>query len=254
MIRGKISTIINNRLDNNGYFKYNDFKIELTPGNYGNKVKITYDYDNQYFIEITIPDEKETFRREEKSTNSIGFGVTTKIIEYMDYSIEGIMCPGNLSYKEKIKNRGIDGIGSAIVDWLDNLWSDIMAAPQNRIFKEQKDEIERIKEKVSEMPDEYFTVEEANDLKERLSKLEEQLASKLTVEETNENAEKQIKLLKKEIQTLKETLPALKKAGWFKSFTTKMMTWLADPANQKLLKAGKDLVAGMLPESKGTQE
>jgi len=161
------------------------------------------------------------------------------------------MCPGQLALTEKFKYEKTVGIGLAIRDWLTNLWEDITIAPENRIFLAQKEEIEKIKERVSGLPDEYFSAEEGNELKLRLEKLESQLTERLTTENPDKvEAEKQIEKLHEEIEILKQTIYSIKKSGWFKSFVTKTMTWLADPSNQKLLHAGKEIITNMLPEGK----
>lgn len=247
MVRAKIIKLINSRLEGK-YFNFSDFEIDKTDTGYRTVLKITYEYDTQYFIEIRIPYEKSTFTRQE--TSLLGQG--TKTIEVFDYEIEGRMCPGKLSYKEDFKNRGSNGIAEALDVWLDNLWEDLTITPENRVFLAQREELEMLKERVEGIPDEYFTAEEGNDLRERLEKIESQLADKVTLEQPDKvEAQKQMEKLHSEIEILKQTIHSLKKRGWFKSFITKTMTWLSNPSNQKLLKAGKEILTNMLPESTG---
>lgn len=249
MIRAKISKIISSKLDSNKYFNFNDFQIEIGDPRYkATTLKITYEYDAQYFIEVNVPSEKSQLSKQETTSNFVGQS-TTKTIQYFEYQIEGKMCPGQLSYTEAFKYEGVDGIAKAIGAWLTNLWEDITITPENRIFISQKEEIEKIKEKVNGLPDEYFSAEEGNELKNRLEKLESQLSEKLSIDNPDKvEADKQIEKLHQEIEILKQTIYSLKKSGWFKSFVTKTMTWLADPSNQKLLKSGKELITKMLPE------
>lgn len=249
MIRAKISKIVSTQLDSNQYFKFNDFQISIGDLKYnGVSLKVTYEYDPQYFIEINVPSEKSDLSRKETTSNIVGQS-TTKTIQYLEYQIEGKMCPGQLSYLEAFKYEGVTGISQAIWTWLDNLWEDITITPENRIFMAQRDEIEKIKEKVNGLPDEYFSAEEGNELRNRLEKLESQLTEKLSVDNPDKaEADKQVEKLHQEIEILKQTIHSLKKSGWFKSFVTKTMTWLADPSNQKLLKSGKELITNMLPE------
>ena len=251
MIRAKISKLISTKLDSNKYFNFNDFQIEIGDFKYkSTKLKITYEYDSQYFIEIDIPSEKSTLSRQETTSNIVGPS-TTKTVEYLEYKIEGKMCPGQLSYSEAFKYEGVDGINKALGIWLNNLWEDLTITPENRIFMAQKEEIEKIKEKVNGLPDEYFSAEEGNELKIRLEKLETQLTDQLTAGNPDKvAADKQIEKLHQEIEILKQTIHSIKKNGWFKSFVTKTMTWLADPNNQKLLNAGKEMITNMLPEGK----
>ncbi len=156
MIRAKIRQLINTQLDSNKYFNYNDFQIEIEDTAYRSTlVKIIYEYDIQYYIEIKVPSEKTTLTKERKTTNIIGQS-TTEDVKYSEYQIEGKMCPGQLSYTEDFKNEGVNGIKKALDLWLDHLWEDLTITPENRVFNAQKNEIEKIKEKVKDMPDEFF--------------------------------------------------------------------------------------------------
>jgi len=248
MLRPKITQLINSILEESEYFNYNDFQIEIGKPGYSTTVKIVYEYDNQYFIDFRVPSQKSSFTQQETTSNLLGAS-TTKSKEYRNYKIEGKMRPGELSYEEDFSNEGIDGISKALNEWLDNLWEDLTLSPQNRAFLSHKEEIEKIKQQVNGIPDEYFTVEEANEIKDRLKNIEDQLAEKLNAENPDkEESQNQIDKLHNEIEILKETIFSLNKAGWFKSFLTKTFTWLTDPNNQKLLKAGKDIVINMLPE------
>ncbi|MEJ0029050.1 MAG: hypothetical protein WDO15_01175 [Bacteroidota bacterium] len=245
MVRAKITKLINSRLEGK-YFHFNDFHIKVDDSGYRTVIKIIYEYDAQYELEIIIPNQKSTFTRQE--TNALGVG--TRTVEVFDYEIEGKMCPGKLAFREEFKNRGASGINEALDLWLINLWEDITISPENRIFLAQKEEIEKLKERIGEMPDEYFTVEEGNNIRERLEKIESQLADKLINEVPDETeSKKQIEKLHQEIEILKQTIHSLKKSGWFKSFVTKTMSWLSNPSNQKLLKAGKEILTKMLPEN-----
>ncbi|MBN9483724.1 MAG: hypothetical protein BGO70_08970 [Bacteroidetes bacterium 43-93] len=248
MLRPKINSKIYSVLNSSTYFKASDFKIEIEE-QYGDAVvTITYEYEEKYNIELRIPNSKTEKSRKETSQNAFG-QQTTKTIEYTVYEIKGKMSPGILAHSEDFINEGENGIACAINAWLKNLWEDITIAPELRQFNSQQEEIEKIKERVNGMPNEYFTVEEGEELKSRLDKLESQLTEKLNTENPDaSDAEKQINKLHSEIEVLKQTIFSLKKPGWFKSFITKTMTWLSNPTNQKLLKAGKDLVVTMLPE------
>ena len=248
MLRAKTNQLISKTLDEHKYFNFNDFEIS-TPRKNANSTEllIKYEYDPQYHIEISIPNDKTSFTRQETNV----FNNKTSHTEYFNYKIEGKMSPGQLAINESFKFEGENGIAKAINLWLNNLWEELTITPELRAFNSQKEEIEKIKAQVENIPDEFFSAEEGKELKERLDKLEKQLADKLAVEVPDaKDAKQQIDSLHHEIETLKQTIPVLKKKGWFKSFITKTMTWLSDPKNQKLLKAGKDLVTTMLPEGK----
>jgi polyhydroxyalkanoate synthesis regulator phasin len=247
MLRAKVNQLINRTLDTHKYFNFNDFEIS-TPSktHYSAQLLIRYEYDQQYYIEINIPNEKSSFTKPETNFN----GKTTHV-EYLNYKIDGKMSPGQLSISEAFKYEGENSIAKAINLWLNNLWEELTITPEIRVFNAQKEEIEKIKSQVENIPDEYFSADEGKELKERLDKLEKQLADKLAAEVPDiKESKEQIDKLHHEIETLKQTIPVLKKSGWFKSLITKTMTWLSDPKNQKLLKAGKDLVNTMLPEAK----
>ncbi|MBN8672374.1 MAG: hypothetical protein J0L80_16940 [Chitinophagales bacterium] len=251
MLRHKIKNLVYSILSSNTNFNISDFKITTESKYSSTQLKIVYEYDEQYYVNVTIPEGLTEKERQETthSVRMIGMAEQTKTVKYSVYEIDVTMCPGILSYSENIKYEGQDGITKAISKWLVNLWEDLTISPQLRAIKVQTEEIEKIKEKVVNVPDEYFTVEQGEEIKSRLDKLEEQLAKVLLDElPDDKTANTQIEKLHNEIEVLKQTIHSLKKPGWFKSFITKTMTWLSNPTNQKLLKAGKSLVITMLPE------
>ncbi|MGK0285230.1 MAG: polyhydroxyalkanoate synthesis regulator phasin [Salibacteraceae bacterium] len=84
----------------------------------------------------------------------------------------------------------------------------------------------------------YFTATETDDLKERLTKVEEQLADELKQALTDKiKLKAELKELKEEFNTLKQTIPNLTKANWAKSMISKIYIWSSKKENQKLIAA-----------------
>ena len=175
-------------------------------------------------------------------------GVTRE--DYLDYKIEGKICPGELAFIEEIEEKGKNGIALLIDRWLYNLWDELLTSPVNREFSKQKQEIEELKRKYENPSEEYFSSEEVISMKARLEKLEKDFSEKIRQEiHDQKEVDQKIQDFHKEIEVLKATVSALNKKGWSKSFATKIFTWFSKPENQKLLKAGKDLITSMLPET-----
>lgn len=214
-----------------------DFTIEQFDG----VLKITYNYNPEYFIEFNFTSQEEEYtEREEKKE----FGITSTIKEVTKkkHRLEGSMAPGILATTEEFEFYGTRSIYTQINTWIVNLWEDLSANPLMREFTSHKKDLDDYLkpfkfEKITN-GDQYFTPKETDDLKERLIKVEEQLADVLKQALTDKTKLKaELKELKEEFNTLKLTIPNLTRANWAKSVISKFYIWSSKKENQKLIAA-----------------
>lgn len=237
MIRPKIKEMILSTLGK-GYFEVQDFDIQYLPQKKDLssrvEIKIQYQYDPQYFIQLSLPYEKSSTTRQENFLSAI------RNVEHKVYKIQAIMCPGELMNQEKTEYEGVEGLAQAIAFWQKNLWQDLMAAPQMRLLNQHSEEIERLKNQIQDTPNEYFTVEEGERLKIRLDQVKEQITSHYNTQEKEiKEIKEQLNQLHQEFETLKKMIYSLDKGKWYKSAFTKLMNWSSKKENQeRLIKAG----------------
>ena len=117
------------------------------------------------------------------------------------------------------------------------------------MIESKQTQIDEIVQRFDAMDDSYFTKEDALDLKIKLDKLENELnAEILKNTKTKKEQEVEIEKLHTDIDTLKETIHSLKKKGWLKSFTNKVVKWTMNSDNRKLLGDGIQVIRGFLPD------
>ncbi|CAM3726575.1 hypothetical protein [Aquirufa aurantiipilula] len=232
MIRARIIKNVNDILDKHQYFDSNDFVITTKKEYSGTELKIVYNLDNRYELSIRVPDEAK---------------------EDGSYEFSGTLSPGPLSFQEKIKFNKESVLYTKITLWMDCIWSELCSDPVVKEIDKQREDINKILETLSDVPDEYFSKEEVSTLTERLNKLEEELKSQIEHNTKNKkDLEKQIEDLIGDIENLKVTLNSTKKAGWRKNFVTKVYKWVKDPNNRKIIGDGFEIAKGLLPnEYKG---
>lgn len=235
MLREHLKNEIIQVIEKSTGFNANDFNITAQKrGNTGVELELRYRYEQNFFLKVVIPNEKTTVR--EGSTNT-------------NYFIQGSMCPGEMSYIENVSFWGKDALLTQIKSWLTYLKSDLISAPINRILVQQKQEIERLEKAIKNFPDEYFSIDEAEEYKEKLDSLEELFVEHLKNQVEDENKLKeQIEKINNDIDMLKQTILSLKKQGWVSAFIVKITTWMSNPDNKKLVKAGSTIIKGLLPD------
>ena len=100
------------------------------------------------------------------------------------------------------------------------------------------------------LPNEYFTREEAEKLKAKLADLEAALTdNQRKNNEDKAQMENAISSIHLDIQVLTENVGGLTKQGWFKSYLARALNWTKDPSNRKLLKDGGSPAVGLLKEA-----
>lgn len=244
MIRQIILIQIKKTIDSDEHFSSSDFKFL---SDY-NQLKIIYEYDDSYALQIEIP--REISKLKETQTETSIFGTKHKDYSYEEYEFSGIMKPGEISLEEKIKFEGQNNIYTYLKIWLANLWKEITIQPELRKMEQVQEELEEIRSKFDNLSEDFFTKEEADSLKDRLDILERNFKEKLEIE----IADKELLIqtlgdLHKELEKLKGQTTFLNKKSWFKSFGIKLFSWITKEENRKFLKDTKEIIKPLLPES-----
>lgn len=157
------------------------------------------------------------------------------------------LSPGELSSTESISAIGDNGLISAFSNWLGNLRNELDAVPTFAQIEQQQQEIAEILKQVENLPDEYFTREEAEQLRLKVDELEKMIQRNIQDSAKDEESVKaQISTIKRDFETLKSQIPTLTKKGWSGSFMVRYHNWTKNFGNQNLLKSGVQTVKGLL--------
>ena len=246
MLRKTILIEIKRTIDNDKHFSSSDFSFS---SDY-NTLKISYEYDNNYVLQIDVPREISQLRKTEKETSVFGMTTKHKEYEYEEYEFNGMMRPGEVASEEKIKFEGQDKLYKYIKTWLANLWAEITIQPELRKIEKVEEELQNIKSKFDNLSEDFFTKEEAESLRERLDTLERNFKEKLEIEiQDKELLIQTLDELHKELEKLKGQTTILNKKNWFKSFGVKIFSWITKEESRKFLKDTKDFIKPLLPDS-----
>lgn len=240
MIRAQLINEIESALSVDPRFKANDFIVET--GKTIEKVRdetvelakllIRYRYNNQYQLALTIPRQR-----------------TTKDYGGSSYRITGTMSPGGLGLSETLATENKDGIFQVLREWLQNLKSELDATPERRDLAQQRERLEELFSTVSDLPDEYFSKEEARSMEDKLNSLEERMKNSLAENvRSQEELEKKLRSLEADFEALRKGLDVLKKPSWAKAAMVRTFEWLKDPQNRKLLKSGAEVARDLLTD------
>lgn len=233
MIRDKILIDLTATLDKHSKFDNSLFTLDTKWTINGVILKIVYKLEVKYYFEVTIPNSIDP---EAKSLMG-------------KYHFNGIVCPGPVSLKEQIVFHNLSDLYNSVFRWLDCIWEELSANPIVKELEKQKDDINKIFEKIGKIPDEPFTKEEVEKLKERLDGLQKQYEDSFEQIYTEKNILKEkLEELKRDVDALKTTASVLKKAGWIKTYLGKVYKWGKDEQNRKLLKDIVETTKLLLPQ------
>jgi len=129
--------------------------------------------------------------------------------------------PGaHMATSEKYVYDDFDGVLSSIRVWARRIEEDFRSRASSN--EELNNFVDSLKQKINEVPDDssYFSNEEAEELKNKLSELEN-----IILEQANklEDSEKQIKIFKKELNSIKEDVLKFPKGVWYKVSGNKLI-------------------------------
>ncbi len=226
MIRTHYLTQINDMIRNEKRFKEADFTVSFKPERSTYLLEITYCYEPQYkFVAAMALDEEPV----------------TEI--YMTI----IASPGSVFKKERYDQIHSSKLSDHIKAWLSRLSNELASIPVQRQIEEQRQEIQQILTQLDDLPNEYFSKQEADVLRSRLDALEASLTDNLKETATNQRElQIKVKAITDDVNGLKENINVLNKRGWAKSLVTRTFEWAKDPANSNLLKSGVEVAKRLL--------
>lgn len=246
MVREKFIRLINDTIDKNPKFSFADFTVEqkkTTIRGVQTIVKIQYNYNENYSLNINIPTNRTSFKKNDYSNEKI-----------LDYEIECEYSPGDIEMNEKINVRGTNGVLNHLSYWLNLVWDELMAIPINREFNNLKDSVDQLFGEMKKVSNESFTQSEREDFESKLDELEKRFAENIKSQELEkQELESKLKTLHSEIDGLKKTLKVFNKKNWFKSFGAKILSWGAKPENQKMISDGAKIVKGFIGNGESSE-
>jgi len=118
------------------------------------------------------------------------------------------------------------GLVSEISDWLNRVYDDVLTAPAIRHFQEHANAIDKLKERISQLPDDPLSKEDIATFKDALEKLKAELLVQIQKETTDkEELKKRVEILTNDISFLKSTLDTMTKKTWSELLVTRFQKW-----------------------------
>ena len=239
-LRPNILNEINKTLNNTRtHINALDFTLTQLDG----KLTIKYNFKEGTYIEFNYTNKEQDYvvSKEKSRTTNIMNSTTIEHTE-RDYIINGAMAPGKLTNQEDFTIYGINTIARQTESWIINLWEDISADPIvrsiNQQYKEMDDFLKQFHFDNIEKGNEYYTKEETEDIKQKLESIQEQFAQELKESiQDKEQLKVELRELKKEFETFKQTIPNLTRKNWAKATISKLFIWGSKKENQRLIKA-----------------
>lgn len=243
MIRNDLIKEIHQTVETGGFFKANDFLVEHEAQKDGsNTLVVRYKFEDIFFFKATIPTRRTQIEPEDRYQSAKQVHV-----------IEARMSPGDLAHVEILTLHDRAGLLSGIGVWVRNLRNELQALPLNRAVAQQERQIAEMARNFERLPDEYFSLEQAEQLRRKLQELEQQLKSNIeSSTSAKEDLKKRLDALEKDFAELSNQIEALKAKKWFGSFLVRFANWTRDPENRKVLSAGVEVARALLPD--GTPE
>lgn len=237
MIRNHFLQRLSEKLGSRSFFSPEDFEI-ANEGGQGrdtlSKLTIRYRFDERFRFVAVVHSAKG-----DPDNYSSRIPVN---------KIQCTFSPGGITSQDMAWVTGDNELLSLIEEWLTLCHQDLSSTPIVRELATQREAIETLLEQAREVPDIYFSKEEAADLVNKLNDLEEQLKSAIAAREDDRAVmQQEVDALHQEFETLRSQVSVLTKRGWVGSAMVRVAKWAADPENGKLLKGGVDVVKGLLP-------
>lgn len=129
--------------------------------------------------------------------------------------------------------------------------SEMESTPNLRYISEIREELDqelgKIGEALEEVPNHYFTIQEAAEYSEKLDSLEKMFSEMLqSQEDESKNLQDELSEMRSEITLLKNQISILTKRNWFMSFLSKTYQWGKRHPNE--VQALAAAAVGLLPD------
>ena len=149
--------------------------------------------------------------------------------------------------KNPVTFKGLDGLKKGIEQWLERIRTEMQSHPIVRQLHQQEEQLAALKEEFANVPDEFFSQDEAAALRIRLDELEQRMAANLKQSIGDKDTlTERITSISADIQMLKDNVETLSKPHWRNALASRLFGWLQDPNNQKLLVSGVDVARNLL--------
>lgn len=237
MIRPEFYSSITNALESEGHFKAEEFIIKEVADKPGPIIHIEYKFSDSCIFRTNVPTEKKEFK-DQYGTRS-------------DYHFNIWMSPGGIASSEREIVIGRSALLGAITTWTKYIHEDLRATPTNRRLDEQQSELENLMKSMVDLPNEFFSREEAKHIKARLEDLENRLRNNFQAQvEDKEKLKTKLDSMTRDFAELKMQLDSLKKPKWGGALMVRILRWTKEPENQNLLKSGVEVVQNLLTDGK----
>lgn len=237
MLRQYFLQKLDSRLNSTSFFEAEDFTVKNEVGSSTNvlsKLTIQYRFDKRFSFVANVFSTK-------RGSDDYGSVMPAN-------SIQCSFSPGPMTNQDAASVTGEDGLLSLVGEWMTLCQQELAATPIARQVAAQREQIEQLIEEAAEVPNTYFTKEEAAEVFLKLNELEEQLKSVITARDLDRAAmQKETDALHREFEALRTQVNALTKRNWLGAALVRMTKWAAEPENAKILKGGADIVKGWLP-------
>lgn len=163
------------------------------------------------------------------------------------------MRPGRESVEEAFLAEERSGLLAEIKEWLRRLHNDIISEPALRQFKEHAEAINKLKERLSVLPDEPMSRSDVQAFSEGLDKLKVEMTDQLKQQTADkEELKGRVDELSREIEFLKRTLDSMTKRQWGALLATRVQRWKSR-FTLRQLSAGTKVLKLLLPgEAEGS--
>ena len=220
MVRAAFVQDLVRRIASQGFDEH-DFTFDSSEDEYGHALVITYRYEPEYRLTAHFTPPRDV--------------------------VTGGMAPGRVTSSEPFEVKNASEFGYLVGEWAKRVGEELRAAPFARELQEQRRRIDELLAEFDDLPDEYFTREEAEDLRARLQQLEQQLAEHISASAAfDKNVDERLEELHEEFDDLRTNVDRLRKKGWLASFAKRVYRWGKDPANRALLKDGVEVTRKLL--------
>ncbi|PQP86185.1 hypothetical protein [Paenibacillus sp. AR247] len=222
MISNSLLNDINEAL-NKGHLTFRDFDIAISTEE-PPVININYRYIPRYFMTIDFDD---------------------------NINIDLEYCPGDMLdiHEARVSTKG--GLLQNISDWVQQILMEMRLMPNLRYITELREElnseISKFENILNEVPESYFTKQEADEYNDKLDALQNMFNEKFkSQEESNKELARQLSQITDEIEVLKSEIKVLTKKNWFLSLLSKTFIWSKNHPNE--VKSFASAAVGFLPE------
>jgi hypothetical protein len=197
-------------------------------------LSIKYRPDKRFFFVFHVPKSRDTSSAAYSS----------------QYLFTCFMSPGRESVEESMVAGGRSSLLAEIREWLRNLYADIVSAPAVRQFEAHSAAIERLKQRLDELPDEPVPHADAIQFRKDLDRMKNEFSAQLKQATSNKKElARKIQELSRDIEFLKQTIESMTTRQWGEVFFLRVRKWTQKfSLSLRPLAAGTRLVKGILPE------